>query len=280
MGIYFPVDSGGVVEVAMNCYPDPQRDRPVNAYIIGGGNPALNRSVELGAEIAYERARFHSDESGSQCYTLAVQLKRENDDVSLNGESGGLAFALASFAKICKLDYGCSVAATGQLEGVSGKVIEIGALPQKLTGLLETLEDGAKIFYPAANDYVLSNILAEGFKKKNITLYPIGTVQAALDVLVGEKVASSLPEKKTFNKRLVSAVVVALILAGVAGSIYLFDGREKSTQDELGQAQTVATVPTSIQEIPEESIPPKSLQPPKTVVEQKPIKRSFEKGFD
>lgn len=276
MAIYFPVDSGAVVEVAMNCYPDTQRIRPVNAYIISGGNPALNRSVELAAEIAYERARQHSGECGGRCYILAVQLKRESDDVSLNGESGGLAFALASFSKLCKVEYGCSVAATGQLEGVSenGKVKKIGALPEKLHGLLDTLESNSKIFYPEANDYVLSTLLAEGFKKKNISLHPVLTVQEALDVLLGAKVVS-LPEKTIFNKRLVSVAVLALVLAGFAGSFFFFSLQEKSTQEGLEPDQAVAAPPNSIEVASEDPLEIKTMPAPQSNTEQKPEKRSF-----
>lgn len=193
-----------------------QGGRPADAYVVTGGG--LSRSARRAAESVYHWLNQSKRESG--CYVAGFDVLQE--DGSMAGESGGLAFAIALAVRILKKNV--NAAATGEIlcSDFPGMIGRVDHIDDKLTGALALLSDGDFLFYPLPNKDDLDIDIRTMLEAKGIQLHGVASVAEALDLLfVQTKAPTQDPSLAKKRSKLLVFVAFLFLALGSACLMWL-----------------------------------------------------------
>lgn len=219
--IFLPFGSGHVVEIILNCNPDGTLDRPIRVYPLSEVGEDLVRSGDCAGEIAWRTARANGHIKEGKKHSIGVQLQGLSKTASIAGESGGLPLALAMYCELAGIR-GQKIAATGCLGSIrDGEVTKVEGIEQKMLGVLEQLDSGAKVFIPRGNESDVSREILEKFQQKSIELCFVNAVTDAvkdLDPKVLSENTSTARQRKQSLMRFVASWSISLvaIVIGIA----------------------------------------------------------------
>ncbi len=206
--------NGEASQVRLSLHPaKPERNRPADAYVVTGGG--LARSARRAAEAVYNWL----GERGHNPDQFVAGFDVQDSDPSMNGESAGLAFALALAGRLLNRT-GMSVAATGEIavSTYPGPLARVEGVNDKLRAVARHLPAESVCCCPAANAGDIDGSTRLLLQQQGIALLLVDSVADALDHLfagAGEEPQegqSHRPGLRTKHLALVVAIVACLAL--------------------------------------------------------------------
>jgi len=187
---------------------------PVQGFFVLDGGRGFSLAAKRAAVRVYSVLKNQGMSVPKYSAMFDLLMDSTQDLMSVSGQSGGLAFALALASEI--MGKGCGpVAATGIIEadGSIGKVLQAD-LDAKIEAACRALSKGGVLICPQDNQ--ISDESREVLKGKGIELIRVAAVAQALHVsgIINIPDVSDIPgvPVKPAEKRYLSALFVALLL--------------------------------------------------------------------
>ncbi len=283
--------SGNSAEIHINSYPAPPGSiRPINSYLLTDCDGDCEEATRRAVECAWQFS--HGIQKNLTSQVLGFDLKGRKPGSPVVGGSGGLALAIAAFAKINSSQF-LPIAATGILPSTElhAPLLEVQGIIPKLEAALILVPEGGLVFYPERNDYEIPEDLKAAFQNRSIVLKSITSVQDAFLFLQGvirEKPRQIIRKKNHWF--MIISVIVTFLLATV---FYITQTNFNSAKVEIPLPETQ---PVTVQEPPQPSYenlenqegqskpvaehsPPEVNQEPE-VAPENPPRSDLSKGFD
>ena len=223
--------SGNSIKVELSLYdPAPDRNRPIEAYMVSEVGADLARSASRAAEAVYAAAHEHGLPPSPT--VVGYDLPGLDGGTGVAGQSGGLALALALARKLWPEPDPEPVAATGEIASGSagGPLNKISGIEAKARAAIELLPEGGWFFYPRANAAEIDPELEKAFAEHNIKARPVASVAEAMAILIpefsqAEEIAAAV--EAVDRRHFIKFVILAIILSAGLAAAVIYQAREK-----------------------------------------------------
>ncbi len=172
------------------------------------GGPVHSKAVMILSR--YLGNRFAADSE----FSLSASLAFEQNYGGIEGDSASVAEACALVSAIGRVPISQSLAVTGSINQL-GDVQAVGGVNEKIEGFFDVCQGAGLtgeqgVLMPAANveHLMLDKRVRQAVADGQFTIYPIGHVEEAIELLLGEPLGE-LDEKGHFPKGSLGARVVA-----------------------------------------------------------------------
>jgi hypothetical protein len=275
--------SGNSIRVELSLYdPAPERNRPIEAYMVSEVGADLTLSASRAAEAVYAAA--HEYGMPPPPTVVGYDLPGLNGGTGIIGQSGGLALALALARKLWPESEPEPVAATGEIASGSagGPLNGIEGFQAKARAVVELLPEGGWFFFPRANAAEIEPELEQAFAEHNIKARPVASVTEALTILLpefsrAEETAAAV--EKVDRRHFIKFVLLAIILSAGLAAAVIYQAREKlapatRSQSQVEKSQSINHPPVPAKAAPaaadKTATPEKPAHPPEVKKTAKP----------
>lgn len=134
----------------------------------------------------------------------------------IHGESGALAFAIASMYELLGRECSEVIAATGVVDKENGTVGWVAAVDEKFSLVTKHLPKLTKVFYPLDNGSDIHPAIKKEIKKESIELRPVQTLREVYRTLFGQ----DLSQENVWNLLKKFALPFALLASCIIYGIF------------------------------------------------------------
>jgi predicted ATP-dependent protease len=211
-----------VLEIGDTVFGTPAR---ISSTVYAGANGVVDieREVELGKSIHSKGVMLLTGYLGHKyaqdfCLTLSANIALEQSYGHIDGDSASLGEVCTLISAIARLPLKQSLAITGSINQ-HGQVQSIGGVNEKIEGFFELckarkLTGSQGVIIPKTNaiNLVLSQEVINACERGQFSVYCVGTVDDALEILTGLK-AGDLSKRGTYPKNSVNYKAVQRLKA-------------------------------------------------------------------
>lgn len=247
--------SGNSIRVELSLYdPAPERNRPIEAYMVSEVGADLTLSASRAAEAVYAAAHEYGMPPAPT--VVGYDLPGLNGGTGVAGQSGGLALALALARKLWPEPDPEPVAATGEIASGSagGPLNKIEGFAAKARAVLDLLPEGGWFFYPKGNAAEIDPELETAFAERNIKARPVASVTEALTHLLpdfsrAEETAAAVEAVE--RRHFIKFVILAIILSAALAAVVIYQAKRKiapqtaATQNLTGKSRPAPPATTT-----------------------------------
>lgn len=234
-------ESGHLAKVRVTLYKAPgERSRLLDAYVTTECEGAVTRSARRAAEAVL--GWLPEEHIPKEPMVAGFDLSGLPADITVTGESCGLAFAIALAAELTGASPG-SIAATGILDGsnAQAEILPVKSACEKVKCAIHSLPTDSQILFPVANANELKGSIENEAKLKNIQLSAVGSVDNALNTVFGTKHKEEKPLVEGNGSQTGKLLFSAAVIVTVAVVCILLLGRKQEPVVENASQQTIPT---------------------------------------
>jgi hypothetical protein len=211
-------ESGHLTKVRVTLYKAPEeRSRLLDAYVTTECEGAVTRSARRAAEAVL--SWLPEQHIPKEPMVAGFDLSGLPADLTVTGESCGLAFAIALAAELSGAHAG-TIAATGILDSSSAKaeILPVKSICEKVKSAVHALPTDSQILFPTSNVAEIEASIQTAARQKNINLCAVESINQALNRLFvikhkQEEVFQNGKRSKPW-KPLAVIVVIAVVTIG------------------------------------------------------------------